>query len=83
MTAIEKHIQTFFTITLLILLGFSLLLVSCKKEQPVREPTPSEKVENKINDALDRRPGEKALDEAEKAAEKARETSVSVQEATK
>lgn len=76
MNAIQKQIQTAFAAMLALLFGLSLTLVSCKDRSSgvlIDKPeTPAEKVKDKVDDALDRRPNEKIRDVAEdveKAAE--------------
>lgn len=55
-----------------VLLGISLVtLISCeKKSEPERVV---DKIENKVDDALDRRPGEKIRDAAEDVADKVKD----------
>ncbi len=66
MDSTQQRIQTFFTATLAVLVGLFLLLVtSCNKKSPDLRPTTDERIENKIDDALDRRPGEPVLDAIE------------------
>jgi hypothetical protein len=59
MNSNETRIQTVFMATLILLGSLSLPLVSC------REKTLGEKVGDKIDDATDRRPGEKLRDAGE------------------
>ncbi len=67
MNTTQKRCQTAFATTLAILTGLTLVMVGCKDKKPtiIQEPTVTEKIENKVNDALDRRPGEKVLDAIE------------------
>lgn len=82
MNATQQRIQTFFSAALAVLVGlFLLLLTSCNERPSGLQPTHTEKVENKINDALDRRPGEPVLDALENAADGAREVKTAIQEA--
>lgn len=83
MNTLEQRIQSVFATLMALLLGLSLLLmVSCGKED-AKKPTMGEKIENKINDALDRRPGEPVLDAIEDATKDAKEVKTAVQEAVK
>jgi hypothetical protein len=59
MNSNEVRIQTVFAATLILLGSLSLPLVSC------REKTLGEKVGDKIDDGMDRRPGEKLRDTGE------------------
>ncbi|MES2595743.1 MAG: hypothetical protein V4662_10430 [Verrucomicrobiota bacterium] len=69
MDATQQRIQTVFTAALAILVCLFLLLVtSCSKKSADLRPTTDERIENKIDDALDRRPGEPVLDAIENGA---------------
>ncbi|GEP42690.1 hypothetical protein [Brevifollis gellanilyticus] len=68
MDTTQQRIQTFFTAALAVLVTLFLLLVtSCNKKSSDLRPTTGDKIENKIDDALDRRPGEPVLDALENA----------------
>ncbi len=75
MNVLQQQIQTAFAAMLTLVVGLSLTtLVSCKEKRPViidRPDTPGEKIKDKVDDALDRRPNEKvrdAVEDVEKAA---------------
>lgn len=59
MNSNETRAQTVFAASLILLCSLSLPLASC------REKTLGEKIEDKVNDGLDRRPAEKLRDAGE------------------
>jgi hypothetical protein len=83
MNATQQRIQTFFTAALAVLTALTLLLVVSCNKKPAAKPTQIEKIENKIDDALDRRPGEPVLDAIEDASKDAGKVKTAVQEAVK
>lgn len=84
MSSRDRCIQSFFAAILTLLIGLSLLLVvSCGDKKPSAKPTLGEKIENKIDDALNRRPGEPVLDAIEEASKDAEKVKTAIQEAVK
>ncbi len=85
MNAIQKQIQTAFAAMLALLFGLSLTLVSCKDRSSsvlIDKPeTPAEKIKDKVDDALDRRPNEKIRDVAEDVEKAAEDVKESVKDA--
>lgn len=84
MNAIQKQIQTAFAAMLALLVGLSLTLVSCKDKKPEigsKPETAGEKIKDKVDDALDRRPNEKVRDVAEDVKDAAEDVKESVKEA--
>ena len=65
------------SIAALIIVASALALSACE------EKTPLEKVENKVNDAMDNRPGEPVRDVAEDVKDAAGDVKDSVKDATK
>ena len=57
----EQRMQTLFAAALILLFGLSLPLVSCER----RSETLGEKVEERVDDGLDRRPAEGIRDVGE------------------
>lgn len=83
MTPVQQRIQTAFGAILALLVGLTLTLVSCRDKTVSLNPDPSmsEKISDKIDDALDRRPGEKVLDVVEDVEKAGRDIEESVKEA--
>lgn len=71
-------VATMKTPLLLIALATLLILPSCEQDKPV-----TGKAKDGINDALDRRPGEKVRDAAEDAADAVKEAGKEAKEAVK
>lgn len=68
MNTLQKQIQTAFAAMLALLTGLTLTLVSCKEKQTViidKPDTVGEKIEDRVNDGLDRRPNEGVRDVVE------------------
>ena len=84
MNIIQQKIQTAFAAMLTLLVGLSLTLVSCKERKTIiieKPDTVGEKIEDKINDGLDRRPNEKVRDAVEDIEDAAKDAKESVKEA--
>ncbi|TDU66559.1 hypothetical protein EI77_03654 [Prosthecobacter fusiformis] len=83
MNTTQKQIQTAFAAMLTLLAGLSLTLVSCKERTVIidKPDTVGEKVEDKINDGLDRRPNEKARDAVEEIEDAAKDAKEDVKDA--
>lgn len=85
MNNFQKHLQTAFAALLAFLVGITLTLVSCKEKKAEilssKPETFGEKIEDKVNDALDRRPNEKIRDVAEDIEKAADDVADSVKEA--
>lgn len=80
MTAVQTQIQTAFAAALALLAGAALTLVGCSEKR-----TPEslgERIEDRVNDALDRRPNEKVKDVAEDVEKAAADIKESVKDAT-
>lgn len=78
MTAVQTQIQTAFAAVLALLAGAALTLVSCSEK---KSGSLSERVEDRVNDALDRRPNEKVKDVAEDVEKAAGDIKESVKDA--
>lgn len=85
MTAIQQKIQTAFAALFLFLAGLMLLtLASCEERKTViidKPDTVGEKIEDRVNDALDRRPNEKVRDVVEDTEDAVEDVADSVRDA--
>ncbi len=83
MNALQTQIQTAFAAMLMLLTGLTLTLVSCKEKQTIiidKPDTPGEKIKDKIDDGLDRRPNEKIRDAVEDVDDAAKEAKENIEE---
>lgn len=77
MTLVQQRLQAAFAAILVLLAGLTLTLVSCER----KSDSLGERVEDRVKDALDRRPNEKIKDVAEDVEDAAKDIQESVKEA--